>query len=162
MVEKISKKTELVVSMRYKSFTHISFNRFSLLVAASIMLASLVASCTSFGKSEATFEGLFVSSFEASIFYPCSMGIQIEEMIEAQGSKDLGYWLTSRSDSGFNEQLTEFAALEEPTGLRMYVKFTGVRSPTKPFGGYGHLGMYKDEVTVIKILEMKPWSDGLC
>ena len=125
------------------------------------MLASLVASCTSFGKSEATFEGLFVSSFEAYIFYPCSMGIQIEE-IEAQGSKDLGYWLTSRSDSGFNEQLTKFSTLREPTGLRVFVKFIGVLSPTKPFGGYGHLGMYKDEVTVIKILEIKPWSDDLC
>ena len=147
--------------MKYKSFTHISFTRFSLLIAVSIMLVNLLTSCTSFAKSEATFEGLFVSSFEASIFYPCSMGIQIEE-IEDQGSKDLGYWLTSRPDSDFNEQLTKFSTLAEPTGLRVYVKFTGVRSPTKPFGGYGHLGIYKNEVAVIKILEMKPWSDSQC
>ena len=147
--------------MKHKSFTHISFARFSLLIAVLIMLASPLTSCTSFVKSEATFEGLFVSSFEASIFYPCSMGIQIEE-IEDQGSKDLGYWLTSRPDSGFNEQLTKFSTLAEPTGLRVYVKFTGVRSPTKPFGGYGHLGMYSNQVNVLEVLDMKPWSDSEC
>ena len=144
--------------MKYKSFTHISFTRFSLLIAVSIMLANLLTSCISFVKSEATFEGLYATSFEVSVFYPCGMA----EDIEDQGNKDLGYWLTSTLDSGFNEQLTEFAALEEPTGLRVYVKFTGVRSPTKPFGGYGHLGIYKNEVAVIKILEMKPWSDSEC
>jgi hypothetical protein len=144
--------------MKHKSFTHISLTRFSLLIAVLIMLANLLTSCTSFAKSEATFEGLYATSFEASVFYPCGM----TEDIENQGNKDLGYWLTSTLDSGFNEQLTEFSALEEPTGLRVYAKFIGVLSPTKPFGGYGHLGMYKNEITVTEILEMKPWSDNLC
>jgi len=144
--------------MKYKSFTHISFNRFSLLIALSLILASLLTSCTSFVKSEATFEGLYATSFEVSVFYPCGM----TEDIDGQENKDLGYWLTSKPDSGFNEQLTEFSTLREPTGLRVYVKFIGVPSPTKPFGGYGHLGIYKNEVAVIKILEMKPWSDSEC
>ena len=144
--------------MKHKSFTHISFVRFSLLITVSIMLASPLTSCTSFVKSEATFEGLYATSFEVSVFYPCDM----TENVDDQGNKDLGYWLTSKPDSGFNEQLTKFSTLAEPTGLRVYVKFTGVRSPTKPFGGYGHLGMYKNEVAVIKILEMKPWSDSEC
>ena len=144
--------------MKHKSFTHISFVRFSLLMAVSMMLASLLTSCTSFVKSEATFEGLYATSFEASVFYPCGM----TENIEDQGNKDMEYWLTSTPDSGFHEQLEKFSDLAEPTGLRVYVKFTGVLSPTKPFGGYGHLGMYKNEVTVTRILEMKSWSDNLC
>ena len=127
-------------------------------MAVSMMVASLSTSCTSFVKSEATFEGLYATSFEVSVFYPCGMA----EDIDGQGNKDLGYWLTSRPESGFNQQLTEFSVLREPTGLRVYVKFIGVLSPTKPFGGYGHLGLYKNEVTVIKILEMEPWSDNLC
>ena len=144
--------------MKHKSFTNISFARFSLLMAVSMMLVSLLTSCTSFVKSETTFEGLYATSFEVSIFYPCGM----TEDIDDQGDKGLGYWLTSTPDSGFNEQLTKFSTLREPTGLRVYVKFIGVLSPTKPFGGYGHLGMYKNEVTVTKILEMKSWSDNLC
>jgi hypothetical protein len=144
--------------MKHKSFTHISFTRFFLLIAVSIMLASLLTSCASFIKSEATFEGLYVTSFEVSVFYPCGM----TEDIDDQGNKDLGYWLTSTPDSSFNEQMTRFSTLREPTGLRVYVKFIGVLSPTKPFGGYGHLGMYKNEVTITKVLEMKSWSDNLC
>ena len=147
--------------MKHKSFTQISFTRLSLPIVVSIILANLLTSCTSFVKSEETFEGLFVTSFEVSVFYPCGMGMQTEG-IEDQGNKDLGYWLTSTPDSGFNEQLTKFSTLTDPTGLRVYVKFIGVHSPTKLFGGYGHLGMYKKEITVTKILEMKPWSDNLC
>jgi len=144
--------------MKHKSFTHISFIKFSLLIAVLMMLASPLTSCASFVKSEATFEGLYATSFEVSVFYPCGM----TEDIDDQGNKDLGYWLTSTPDSGFNEQLTEFSALREPTGLRVYVKFIGVLSPTKPFGGYGHLGMYSNQVTVLEVLDMKPWSDSEC
>jgi len=147
--------------MKHKSFTHISSTSFSLLIAVSMVLANLLTSCTSFVKSEATFEGLYATSFEVSVFYPCGMGTQTEDT-EDQGNKDMEYWLTSTPDSGFHEQLEKFSDLAEPTGLRVYVKFTGVLSPTKPFGGYGHLGMYKNEITVTKILEMKPWSDNLC
>jgi len=125
------------------------------LIIITIMLSNLLASCTSLQDS--IFEGLFSTSFEVSVFYPCDT-----EYVEGVYNKDLEYWLTSTSDSGFNEQLKTFHSLIEPTGqLKMYVQFVGRISPTKQ-NGYGHLGMYSNQITVTEILDMKPWVDTLC
>jgi len=129
------------------------------LIFITIMLSNLLVSCTS--PQDSVFEGLFSTSFEVSVFYPCGMSTH-KEYVEGVGYKDLGYWLTSTPDSGFNEQLKTFHSLREPTGqLRMYVKFVGTISPTKQ-NGYGHLNMYSNQITVTEVFDMKPWDDTLC
>ena len=81
---------------------------------------------------------------------------------ESLSDFDLGYWLTSTPDSGFNEQFKDFESQRGPTGeLRLFVKFAGTVSPTKKLG-YGHLGVYSNQIAVSEVLEMQPWIESQC
>lgn len=129
------------------------------LIAITVMLPDLLTACVS--PRDSIYEGLLSTSFEVSVFYPCSMSAPTE-YVEGVGYKETGYWLISTPDSGFNEQLKTFHSYREPTGqLNMYVKIVGTVSPTKEFG-YGHLGMYSNQITVKEVLDMKPWVDNQC
>ena len=122
------------------------------IMVITIVLSCLLASCTL--PKEQTYEGLFSSAFEVSVFYPCGMSAPIE-YVEGVGYKETGYWLISTPDSGFNEQLKTFHSYREPTGqLSMYVKVVGKLSPTTEHG-YGYLGMYSNQITVKEVLDMK-------
>ena len=124
-----------------------------------IVLSNLLASCIS--PQDQTYEGLFSSAFEVSVFYPCGLSTP-EAFVGESGYVETGYWLVSTPDSGFNEQLQDFHALRGDTGqLSVYVKVVGTLSPTKEYG-YGHLGLYSNEITVSEVLDMKPWDDNLC
>ena len=140
---------------RYPSFSQ----KLIPLMIIAFMLANLLTACSS--PKVSTFEGLFVEAFELSVFYPCGMSTPAR-FDEGVSDNDSGYWLTSISGSGFNEQLENFFSLREPTGeLHMYVKFLGTLSPTKQ-NGYGHLGMYSKQISVIDLLDMQPWVDHQC
>lgn len=105
-------------------------------------------------------EGRYSTSFEVSVFMPCRTDNQ-KELWES-ANKNTDYWLTSTPASDFSEQLKSYYPFMEPTGeLHMYVKFVGDISPTKK-NGYGHLGMYSNQVTVTEVLEMEPWVDRQC
>ena len=127
-----------------------------------LILVLLFILCTScIFSREKMYEGQFSSAFEVSVFYPCGME-ERSEYIEGFGFQDHGYWLTSNLDSGFNDQFHSFDALRDQTGtVNLYVKFIGKTSPTKKHG-YGHLGMYSNQVNVIELVDMKPWSEDLC
>ena len=130
-----------------------------LLIAVTIILSILLASCTP--PQDSIYEGLFSSAFEVSVFYPCGLSTPTA-LVGESGYVETGYWLISTPDSGFNEQLQEFHSLRGPTGqLSVYVKVVGKLSPTKEHG-YGHLGMYSNEISVLEVLDMKPWDDNLC
>lgn len=124
-----------------------------------IMLSYLLAACTSPGES--IYEGFFSSAFEVSVFYPCGMSTPTA-LVGESGYIETGFWLVSTPDSRFSEQLQEFHAYREPTGqLNLYVKVVGTTSPTKAHG-YGHLGMYSNQINVTEVLDMKLWDDHLC
>lgn len=123
-----------------------------------ILLITLLASCAS--KEGIIVEGRYSTSFEVSVFMPCRTNNQ-KELWES-ANKNTVYWLTSTPTSHFSEQLKSYYSLMEPTGeLNMYVKFIGDISPTKK-NGYGHLGMYSNQVTVTEVVEMEPWVDRQC
>lgn len=123
-----------------------------------ILLITLLASCAS--KEGIIVEGRYSTSFEVSVFMPCRTNNQ-KELWES-ADKNSVYWLTSTPASHFSEQLKPYYSLMEPTGeLNMYVKFIGDISPTKK-NGYGHLGMYSNQVTVTEVVEMEPWVDRQC
>jgi hypothetical protein len=127
------------------------------IIVFAIMVAVLIASCT--GPRVSTFQGLYTTAFEVSVFHPCGVRIPTE-IVEDVGFQM--YWLESAPDSGFNERLEAFHSLRGPTGeLKLFVKFVGTTSPTKPFG-YGHLGMWANQVTVTEVLDMRPWVANQC
>ena len=139
---------------------HTSFSQKRMpLMVITIMLSYLLVSCTS--PRESIYEGLFSSAFEVSVFYPCGLSTP-EAFVGESGYVETGYWLVSTPDSGFNEQLQDFHALRGDTGqLSVYVKVVGTLSPTKEYG-YGHLGLYSNEITVSEVLDMKPWDSKQC
>lgn len=145
--------------MKHKISRKSHSRKLILLSVFAFMLSILLGSCTS--PQDSIFEGLFSTSFEVSIFYPC--GVSTPNSVEdGFGDFDTGYWLTSTRDSGFNEQLKSYEYLLAPTGeLNMYVKFIGTTSPENQ-NGYGHLGMYSKQITVKELLDMKPWVDNQC
>ena len=121
------------------------------------MLSFLLTSCASSRGS--IFEGRYTTAFEVSVFHPCGVSIPTE-LVEDAGFQM--YWLESAPDSGFNERLDTFHSLRGSTGeLKLFVKFVGTTSPTKPFG-YGHLGMWANQVTVVEVLDMRPWVANQC
>ena len=129
------------------------------IMVITIVLSCLLASCTL--PKEQTYGGLFSSAFEVSVFYPCGLSTPTA-LVGESGYIETGYWLISTPDSGFNEQLQDFHSFREPTGqLSMYVKVVGTLSPTKEHG-YGHLGMYSNEITVKEVLGMKLWDEHQC
>lgn len=130
---------------------------------------ALVIPTTPSLPTESVFEGRYTSAFEVSVFYPCSMKIT-EEYVEGFGYKSLGYWLRSVPESGFQKQFQQIrsqvvAATDEgiPT-VSVFVRFVGALSTTEDeLGkGYGHMGLYTNEITVTNVLEMKTWDDSLC
>ena len=145
--------------MNHKSPSTLFIQKRFAIISITIMLSYLLASCTS--PQEKTYEGLFSSAFEVSVFYPCGLSTP-EAFAGESGYVETGYWLVSTPDSGFNEQLQNFHSLRGDTGqLSVYVKVVGTLSPIKEHG-YGHLGMYSNEITVSEVLDMKPWDGNLC
>ena len=138
---------------------HLPFTSFLLkfisFLVITIMPAMLLASCKS--PQDSIYEGHFISAFEVSAFFPCGT-----ENVDGAGYWDFAYWLTSTPESGFSEQLATFISQSESKWeYNLYVKVVGKTSPTKK-NGYGHLGMYSNQITVKEVLEMKPWDDSHC
>ena len=129
------------------------------IMVITIILSILMASCSA--PKESNYEGFFSSAFEVSVFYPCGLSTPTA-LVGKSGYIESGYWLVSTPDSRFSEQLQDFHAYREPTGqLNLYVKVVGTTSPTKEHG-YGHLGMYSNQINVTEVLDMKLWDDRLC
>ncbi|MFN8414108.1 MAG: hypothetical protein U0Z26_17140 [Anaerolineales bacterium] len=134
-------------------------------IATTILLSPTVVPTSS------VFVGRFTSAFEVSVFYPCNLKVD-EEYVKGFGYRSLGYWIKALPESGFYEQFEPFlsqailATGNERPEVTVFVRFVGVLSPTKSNlekgSGYGHMGMYTNEVTAIKVLEMKPLSDDQC
>ena len=125
-----------------------------------ILLIGITQLTSCFSGEDTVLEGRYTTAFEISDFMPCNTRYQKEYWDSANNNSV--YWLTSTPESNFNEQLKTYLHLLGPTGeLNMYVKFVGNISPTKK-NGYGHLGMYSNQVTVTEVVEMEPWMDQQC
>jgi len=118
-----------------------------------LLLAIGVAACSTNNveQGESIFEGYYAGGGELSYFEPC-------EGDPNSGNKN-GYWLESKRDTGFGEQYYALTVDDPPDGFgkgRVYVRFVGKLSPTRPGegNGYGHLGSYKNQVTVSELLDM--------
>jgi hypothetical protein len=94
-----------------------------------------------------TFEGLYLQGFEVSAFTPCGKG--------SPGSAT-GYWLTGTA--AFHERYNALATARGSNGFGpvVYTRFTGTLSAE---GRYGHLGVYKREITVTDVTEMEIRAD---
>lgn len=103
-------------------------------------------------RASASFEGMYVTGFERSVFYP-------GQRCPSDGA---GYWLAWSPESRFEQALAGAGASTDggadATGgegsERTYrVRFTGALSAE---GRYGHLGMYSREVVVTAVLDVQP------
>lgn len=117
----------------------------------------------------AMFKGHFTAAFEIMLFYPCDMKIRFKEVKGFEYS--LGYWLRMTVGTGFGEQYEDLHSqaimqqgLDKRAPFTVYVRFLGTLSPTiSDVGrGYGHMGLYQNEVAVTELLEMKPDAAGQC
>ncbi len=114
------------------------------------VLAIVTAGFLSFGcpaltnpsEGTGTFEGLYLQGFEVSAFTPCG---------EGSPSSATGYWLTG--SAAFHERYNALATTRGSNGFGpiVHTRFTGTLSAE---GRYGHLGVYKREITVIDVTEM--------
>lgn len=93
-------------------------------------------------EGSGTFEGLYLQGFEVSVFTPCGGG---------SPSSATGYWLTG--SAAFHQRYNELATTRGPNGFGpvVHTRFTGTLSAE---GRYGHLGVYKREITVTDVKEM--------
>jgi hypothetical protein len=131
----------------------IAFTPVFLLVSCSIFVPASTPA-----PASTEFEGFYTSSFEVSSFVKCGMN--------SQSGYGQGYWLVSTTEfqEKFRRTLSGAAGTYGPKDNprvfdTVYVRFTGTLSPK---GNYGHLGAYSNEVTVIKVIEMKTISSGFC
>jgi hypothetical protein len=101
--------------------------------------------------TEVTLDGYYRSSFEISSFVPCGCDLEPEH--------GAGYWLTPTAGSGLSETYSPLRDTSDPfnPGLTVYVRFEGSYSKR---GTFGHMGAYPREVTVDRLIELKP--DGVC
>ena len=122
---------------------------------AGIALAIVTAGFLSLGcpaptnpsEGTGTFEGLYLHGFEVSVFTPCGKGAP---------SAATGYWLTGTA--AFHERYNALATTRGANGFGpvVYTRFTGALSAE---GRYGHLGVYKREITVTDVTEMAIRTD---
>lgn len=122
---------------------------------AGVALAIVTAGFLSFGcpaptnpsEGTGTFAGLYLQGFEVSVFTPCGRG---------SPSSTTGYWLTG--NAAFHERYSALATTRGSNGFGpvVYTRFTGTLSAE---GGYGHLGVYKREITVTSVTEMAIRTD---
>ena len=94
------------------------------------------------GKRNQTLSGIYVTGFEHSDFYPNAT------RCPPSGTR---YWLVPETIPTLRPP-----GAPSPRHTAAYISFVGDLSPV---GSYGHLGQYRREVEVTKILEVKN-ADG--
>jgi hypothetical protein len=112
------------------------------------------------------FVGYYAASFEVSSFVPCA-----ENDLPGPAK---GYWIDIFRSSAFLEEydslVTEISHNEnqvKETRLIVFVHFIGQRS-NRIYDGYagidrrGHMALYKQEIIVIDIIEMKIMESNQC
>jgi hypothetical protein len=112
-------------------------------VGMAVTLTTLFAcGCT----DKNVFEGKYSISYEASTFQSCD--------------ENERWWLLGNLDT-----LERFREMENPeVGVVKYgiVKFVKLEGTLSPEGRYGHMGKYTRELTVSRVIEVRPWKESDC
>lgn len=107
------------------------------------------------------FSGYYTASFEVSSFVPCS-----DNDLPGYGR---GYWLDMFSPASFHKRYSELVTEigrknpQSQEDVIVFVRFIGFSSNPFSFEGrHGHMNLYKQEVLVKELIEMKPFEEGQC
>lgn len=84
--------------------------------------------------------GIYISSFEASILYPC----------EEPGER---WWMSTNAE--FSERYRALTKEDEEPVCRGTHVLVRVEGDKTEFGQYGHLGAYSREFTVTSLIDMR-------
>jgi hypothetical protein len=113
---------------------------------------------------QAIFVGHYRESFEVSSFVPCSMS--------GLPGYRRGYWLEADPTSAFYQHYRTMIAAssaftitgQEDPGSIVFVRFVGRLSPAQAPNsvGYGHMGIYPRQITVLQLLEMRRHANNQC
>jgi hypothetical protein len=111
---------------------------------------------------EQEFYGYYTAAFETSSFVPCS-----DNEMPDYGK---GYWIDIFSSSSFIETYADLipemdwhADQSGNLDAIVFVHLIGLPSnPGSPEPHHGHMGLYKQEILVTKLIEMKPFEEGQC
>jgi hypothetical protein len=135
----------------------------AVITATSLAPTPLLSTPTATAE-QATFVGHYRASFEVSSFVPCSMS-----GLPGYGK---GYWLEADPTSAFYEHYRTMIAAssaftitgQEDPGAIVFVRFVGrltlAQAPNSV--GYGHMGIYPRQITVLQLLEMRQHANNQC
>ena len=135
----------------------------SLLISGALLfIAQVLRDYNLFPFQQRVFAGHYVGSFETSAFYPCEQVTNPKENLGYVG----GYWLQIERSVAkeIAQQVRPFAVnVQGYDVIEVHVRFVGylaepvnsIIPPPWPYHeGYGHRGMYPNQVTLVKLLSV--------
>jgi hypothetical protein len=132
-------------------------------IATSLVPTPITSTLTATDE-QAIFVGHYRASFEVSSFVPCSMS--------GLPSYGRGYWLEADPTSAFYQHYRTMIDAssaftntgQEDPGAIVFVRFIGRLSVAQAANGvgYGHMGIYPRQITVVRLLEMSRHANNQC